>query len=86
MGISKTGNHKGFSLIELLIALTLLAVGMMAVASMQTVAIGSNDIANKNSELAALAQQVMETSCREPAIILCSPLGSMALTISTVRR
>jgi type IV pilus assembly protein PilV len=58
--IDKSGNEKGFSLLELLVAISILAIGMMGVASMQATAIGSNDIANKNTEIASLAQEVME--------------------------
>lgn len=58
--ITRAGNQKGFSLIELLIAVTLLAIGLMAVAGMQTTSIRSNDIANDNTEVASLAQQAME--------------------------
>jgi type IV pilus assembly protein PilV len=53
-------DQRGFSLLELLIAVTLLAVGMLAVASMQGTAIGANTIANRYTTLATLAQQTME--------------------------
>ena len=56
----KTGSDKGFSLIELLIAITLLAVGLMAVAGMQTTAINANDISKKGTDVASLTQEAME--------------------------
>jgi type IV pilus assembly protein PilV len=58
--INKTGNQRGFSLIELLISITLLAIGMLALASMQTTAINANGIAKKNSDLTQLAQVALE--------------------------
>ena len=53
-------NEKGFSLVELLIAIFLLTVGLLAVAGMQTTAINANSFANKLSTATALAQEVME--------------------------
>ena len=54
------GNQKGFSLLELLIAVFLLAVGLVAAVSMQQVAINSNTVSNRLSAGTALAQEVME--------------------------
>ncbi len=53
-------NEKGFSLLELLIAVSVLALGLMAVAAMQATAIGATGIANRNTDIASLAQQAME--------------------------
>ena len=53
-------NDKGFSLVELLMAITLLAIGLFAVAGMQTVAMNANTIANKISVSSSIAQEVME--------------------------
>ncbi len=53
-------NQCGFSLIELLIAMSLLAIGIFAVISMQVTAIQSNSIANKLSTATALAQETMD--------------------------
>jgi type IV pilus assembly protein PilV len=55
-----TGNDKGFSLLELLVALSILAVGLLAAASMQGVAVNGNSVANRVSVASALAQQVAE--------------------------
>jgi len=52
--------QNGFSLLELLIAVSLLSIGLFAVVSMQATAIGSNGIANQHTSLASLAQEVME--------------------------
>mgnify|MGYP001618431589 FL=1 len=53
-------NENGFSLVELLIAITLLAIGLLAVAGMQSTAISSNAWANRLSTATSLAQEVME--------------------------
>lgn len=53
-------NEKGFSLVELLIAVFLLTVGLLTVAAMQTTAINYNSWANRLTTATALAQEVME--------------------------
>ncbi len=50
----------GFTLLELLIALTILAIGLLALAAMQGVAINSNSVANKQTVHSMLAQQAVE--------------------------
>ncbi len=56
----KADNQRGFTLIEMLIAVFILSVGLLAVASLQTTAINSNSIANRLSVATSLAQAVME--------------------------
>ncbi len=58
--IEKADNQRGFTLIEMLIAVFILSVGLLAMASLQTTAINSNSIANKLSVATSLAQAVME--------------------------
>lgn len=53
-------SERGFSLVELLIAITILAIGLLAVAGMQSTAISSNAWANRLSTATSLAQEVME--------------------------
>jgi type IV pilus assembly protein PilV len=52
--------QNGFTLLELLIAVTLLAIGLLAVVSMQEVATKHTLYSNRTSVGAALAQQVAE--------------------------
>ncbi len=53
-------NREGFSLIELLVAMSLLSIGIFSVISMQVTAIKSNSIANRLSVATALAQETMD--------------------------
>jgi type IV pilus assembly protein PilV len=53
-------NQQGFSLIELLVAISLFAIGVLSVISMQVTGIKSNSIANKLSAATGLAQETMD--------------------------
>jgi type IV pilus assembly protein PilV len=55
----RTGRN-GFTLLELLIAVSLIAVGMLAVVTMQTVAMNANMVSNRLTVATTLAQQVAE--------------------------
>ena len=56
----RTLNNKGFSLIELLIAVTVLAVGLLAVAGLQGTAIQGNSHGNTISQATTIAQDRIE--------------------------
>jgi type IV pilus assembly protein PilV len=53
-------SQRGFTLIEILIAITIFAIGILAVGSMQVAAIKGNSIANDLTEATTLAQDRME--------------------------
>ena len=53
-------NQKGFTLVEILVALTLMVIGVFAVLGMQTVALQSNSIANQLSVATSLASEALE--------------------------
>ena len=55
-----TKAQRGFTIIELMIAVTFLAVGLLAAASMQGISIRSNTIANKISNTTTVANMIME--------------------------
>ncbi len=55
-----TCNDGGFTLLEVLVALTILAIGVMAVVSMQTVAMRSNTIAYRITAASNLGQEALE--------------------------
>ena len=59
-------NQSGFSLIELMIALSLLTIGLLAAVSMQGIAINGNAIANTNTAATAIGQQVMDNLLSVP--------------------
>lgn len=63
-GAVKTGksvnNQNGFTLVELLVAITLMVIGVLAVIGMQTVALQSNSIANQLSVATSLASEALE--------------------------
>ena len=53
-------NNKGFSLIEMLIAVTILAVGLLAVAGLQVTAIQGNSQGSSISQATTLAEDRIE--------------------------
>ncbi len=56
----QTMSQNGFTLLELLVAMAIIAVGLLAAASMQGVAVNANSVSNKVSVGSSLAQQVAE--------------------------
>ncbi len=54
------GKENGFSLIEVMVALTILAVGLLALALLQTTAIKGNSLAAKSTVAMQLAQDQLE--------------------------
>ncbi|HTP05650.1 MAG TPA: prepilin-type N-terminal cleavage/methylation domain-containing protein [Nitrospirota bacterium] len=64
--LQRSGNQKGFTLLELLIAVSFLAMALLAVVGLQTTAIQSNSIANRLSAATSIAQQIMEDFAARP--------------------
>ena len=58
--IRKSNKEEGYSILEVLIAISIFAVGMLAVAAMQTSAIKVNSTAGQISERATWGQDKME--------------------------
>ena len=58
--MSAIEGDQGFTLVELLIALTIFAVGLLALASMQITAVKEGSHANRLTQEAAVAQGIME--------------------------
>ena len=53
-------NNKGFSLIEVLISLVILAIGFLAIAGMQVTSIRGNSFSNRVTQATILAQDKLE--------------------------
>lgn len=60
MNMMKFADSKGFSLIEVLIAITLLSIGLLGVASMQGTAISANSFARSGTEAIQLAEEMVD--------------------------
>jgi len=60
------GNENGFTMIEILIAISIFAIGMLAVASMQVSGIHGNATANALTGAAAWAADRLETLLVRP--------------------
>lgn len=59
MGVMKM-NEKGFSLIELMVAVSILAIGLLGLAGLQGTAINGNHHGNTISQATVLAQDTIE--------------------------
>lgn len=59
-------NEKGFSLLEVLIALVILAVGLLALGNMQVMGIGGNASGQKITTATTLAQDALEGMTNVP--------------------
>jgi type IV pilus assembly protein PilV len=64
--IRKSKKDEGYSILEVLIAISIFAVGMLAVAAMQTSAIKVNSTAGQISERATWGQDKMEELLAKP--------------------
>jgi type IV pilus assembly protein PilV len=60
------GNQQGFTLAELMVALTIFAIGMIGVAGMQMVAIRTNATANTLTAATAVTQGVLDDLLSQP--------------------
>ena len=56
----KRGKNEGFTLVEVLIAIVLLSVALLALAGLQIVSIRGNSFGNHMTEAVTLAKDVME--------------------------
>ncbi len=63
--MNRLGNHKGFTLIEILVAMTILSIGLLGVAALVVGVIDGNIISNKITTATVLAQEQMEDIQRQ---------------------
>jgi type IV pilus modification protein PilV len=82
--------QSGMSLIELMIAMTVLVVGMLALMTLVTTAISSNNRSKLDTTGTMLAQTVLEGIAAQPATLGntfnmkdCDPAGATTFTIAT---
>lgn len=61
LNVNKAENEKGFSLIEIMISLSIFAVGILAISSLQIGSINTNAKARRTVEAVAIAQEQVET-------------------------
>lgn len=54
------GTQHGFTMVEMLIAILLMSVGLLAVLTMQDVALNANSISNRLTVATSLAQETLE--------------------------
>ena len=76
-------NNKGFTLIEVLVAMVILSVGLLGTAALITGIINSNKLSNRITTATVLAQDKMEeikrigySSENEPRAVLSSPYNN----------
>jgi prepilin-type N-terminal cleavage/methylation domain-containing protein len=79
----KNGSTRGFTLLELLIAIAFLAIGLLAAATMQGAAMNANSYANRISVATLVGQQVAEDLC---SLKITDPLLHTAVTNATYNR
>lgn len=79
---SRRAKNDGFSLIEVLVSLTILAVGLLALALLQTTAIKGNEIANKSTVATELSQDMLEQLRRVAWVNILSQPDTTAFNTS----
>ena len=92
MNMFNTRNNKGFTLIEVLVAMVILSVGLLGTAALITGIINSNKLSNRISTATVLAQDKMEDIKRdgysnagnEPKTSLPSPYDKYEREVTVV--
>jgi len=69
-------DQKGFTLMELMIALTILVIGLLAAASMQAVAVNNNAFAMRHSKITEISQMVLDDLLSQYLTPNPSPFGN----------
>ncbi len=82
-GVHKNGNVRGFTLLELLIAITILATGLLSAAAMQSVAMNANSFASRIYAATMVGQKVVEDLS---ALKISDPLLHSSVTNASYHR
>ena len=78
--IVKGENEKGFTLLEVIFAVSILSFGLLAVATMQASSISGNSLASDVTEATAWGSDTVETLMRLSAINYNDPAALLDLT------
>lgn len=70
MHINNEHRQKGFSLIEALVAFLILSIGMLGIASMQTMSLKSGHTAAMRTAAVMKAEEILESMRSNPAVII----------------
>ena len=66
--MNRLTDKKGFSMLEILVAMTILGIGIMGLATLQSRGIRGNDLGNRTSQATAMAQDKLEELINADAI------------------
>jgi len=82
--VSKKTGEEGFTLLEILFAVSILTIGILAVASMQVASINGNDLAGDLSVATCVATDQMEKLIQEAYEDVTAPASPLAQGIYSV--
>lgn len=81
----KKKGQRGFSILEVMISMAILAVGILGVAKMQVFAAAQNGLARRTSKASAIARDFVEMASRwnwaDPRLATLTPCGVVPTTI-----
>lgn len=90
MALKKMKNEEGFTLIEAMVAMVILAIALLGIAQMQISSMMGNRASYDTTEASALASDMMEQmvvqSWSTPDTVACPPADSVAISNITYNR
>lgn len=82
--LKRRSGEEGFTLLEIIIAISILTIGILGVASMQSASIRGNDLAGDVSEATCLATDQIESMLRQPYADLTSSTSPVTRGIYSI--
>jgi prepilin-type N-terminal cleavage/methylation domain-containing protein len=82
MALKGLKSQQGFTLLEILVAITLMLIGVFAVLGMQTVALQSNSIANQLTVATSLASEALEDISSSNWTVVGTSLSNGTITMN----